>query len=153
MRGVRVGLLALVAMLAGCYRYEPVGAGQPVPAPGTRVMLELTDQGRVAMERQVGAEVARVEGAVVSRGDSGYVVGVTTVIGVWGSRSRWQGERVTVREDYVRRMSLRRLSASRTVLAAGGATLGFVAFVLSNSLIGGGSEPGSGKEPPPPAGQ
>ena len=151
MRRVPLGPL-VVPLLAGCYVYQPLGGDLPEPVPGAMVALELNDQGRVGMERQVGTEVARIEGAVVSRSDTGYVMGVRTVIKLWGSQSRWQGEQISVRADYVRRMSERRLSPGRTVMAAGGATLGFVVYLLANTLVGGGNAPGPGPEPPPPGG-
>jgi len=148
---MRRGLLVLLVVLGGCYRYQPLGE-RPAPVPGTRVMVEFTDVGRVGMEPQIGPEVARMEGAVVAQSDSGYVVGVSAVIGLWGAVSVWQGERVSVRPGYIRRISQRRLSAGRTVAAAGGAVLGFVAFLATTSLLGGGNSNDPGREPPPPSG-
>lgn len=138
MNRVPLGLLIL-PLLAGCYESIPLSGVRPEPAPGTRLVVELTDEGRVALAPQVGPEVARIEGALVERSDSGYVLGVSAVIGLWGSQSRWTGERVAFRMSQVRRLSERRLSPWRTAVAAGGATAGFVAFVLTRGLIGGGS--------------
>lgn len=145
-----VSLLAL--LLSGCYAQIPLESGAPAPAPGTRVVIELSDQGRVGMDRQVGAEVASVEGALVSRSDTSYVLAVSAIVGLRGSVSRWQGERVTVRPEFVRRLSERRFSMGRTVVAVGVASAGFLAFVVSRSLLGGGNDGGPGKEDPPPGG-
>ena len=143
-------LLAL--LLSGCYSSVPLEGSAPAPAPGTRVVIELSDQGRIGMGRQLGSEVASVEGALVLHSDTSYVVAVSAIVGLWGSVSRWQGERVTIRPEFVRRLSERRFSMGRTVAVAGVATAGFLAFVVSRSLLGGGNEGGPGPEPPPPGG-
>lgn len=148
MRRVPLRLLPFV-LLTGCYVNVPLVGSRPEPVPGTRLVLELTDQGRVGMERQLGPEVARVEGALVSRSDTSYVLGVSTVVGVWGAFSKWQGERVTLRADYVRRMSERRFSMGRTMAAVGVSAAGFLVFVVTRSLLGGGNEGGSGPDGPP----
>jgi hypothetical protein len=146
----RVLVWPLLALsLSSCYAKVPLEGSAPAPAPGTRLVIELTDQGRVGMERQVGPAVASVEGTLVSRSDTAFVVGVSAVSGLWGAYSKWQGERVTFRAEYIRRMSERRFSMGRSVAATGIATAAFLAFVVTRSLLGGGSESGPGPEPPP----
>jgi hypothetical protein len=127
----------------------PLEGSAPTPVPGARLVIELNDQGRVGMERQVGPSVSTVEGALVSRSDTAYVVAVSAVLGLYGAYSKWQGERVTLRPEYIRRMSERRFSMGRTVAATGIATGAFLAFVLSRSLLGGGNDAGSGPDGPP----
>jgi hypothetical protein len=143
-------LLALC--LSSCYVQVPLEGSVPAPAPGTRLVIELTDQGRIGMERQVGPGVATVEGALVSRSDTAYDVSVSMVVGLRGTLSRWQGERIALPTGYIRRVSERRLSMGRTVAAVGAATAGIVVFVLTRSLLGGGNDAGPGPEPPPPSG-
>lgn len=146
----RVWVLPLLALLlSGCYAQVPLEGSAPAPAPGTRVVIELNDQGRVGMDRQLGSEVAMVEGALISRSDTSYTVAVSAAVGLRGSVSRWQGERVTIRPEFVRRFSERRFSMGRTVAVAGVATAGFLAFLASRSLLGGGNDGGPGTEPPP----
>ena len=140
----------LCVLLTGCYVNVPLVGSRPEPVPGTRLVIELTDQGRVGMERQLGPEVARFEGALVSRSDTSYELGVSSVIGLWGSQTRWQGERVAIRVDYVRRMSERRFSKGRTVAALGAGAAGFVALVLAQSLLGFGNDLGPGRDPRTP---
>lgn len=151
MRRVPLRLL-LFALLTGCYVNVPLVGSRPEPVPGTRLVIELTDQGRIGMERQLGSEVAKVEGALVSRSDTSYVLGVATVVGLYGALSKWQGERVTLRADHVRRLSERRFSLGRTVMAAGAATAGFLVFVATRSLLGGGNEGGPDPDGRPPDG-
>lgn len=148
MRRVPLGLL-LLPLLAGCYVNQPVAELQPEPVPGTRLVIELTDPGRVAMAPQIGPDVSRVEGALVQRSDSQFVLGVAKVYGLYGTLQKWEGERLAFPAAYVRRLYERRLSIGRTVALAGGAAVGFVAFILSTSLVGGGNDGGSGPIGPP----
>ena len=146
MRRVPVGLLSMATLCAGCYVNQPLVESSPEPALGTRLVLELTDEGRVAMGQQLGSGVASVEGALVERSDSQYVLGVSSIVNLWGAESRWEGERVAIGSGLVRRAFTRRISTGRTAVAVAGATAGFVAFVLSRSLIGGGTS--SDNKPP-----
>ena len=149
----RVLVWPLLALsLSGCYTSVPLEGSAPAPAPGMRLVIELTDQGRVGMESQLGPAVASVEGALVSRSDTAYVVGVSAVNGLWGALSKWQGERVTFRTEYIRRSSERRFSMGRTVVAASVAMAGVVVLVFSRSLLGGGNEGGPGPDGQPPNG-
>jgi hypothetical protein len=148
MRRVSLGLL--LPLLAGCYVNQPLVGSRPEPAPGTRLAIELTDAGRVGMALQVGPEVVSVEGALIERSDSQYVLGVTKVVGLYGAQSRWQGERVAFRAEYVRRMSERRFSPGRTAGAVVGMVAGVVVAMLTNNLVGGGGESPNDKPTPPP---
>jgi len=149
MRRVLAGFI-IAPLLAGCYVNQPLADGVPVPALGARFIVELTDQGRVGLAPQLGTEVARVEGSVVQRSDTQFVLGVQRVFGLWGSESRWDGERVTFSTSQVRRMSLKRLSTGRTVFAAGGVAVAVLAYVLTRNLVGGGSEAIDITPPRPP---
>lgn len=148
MRRVLAGLV-VSPLLAGCYVSQPLVDSRPEPALGVQLVIELTDQARVGLAPQLGTEVASVEGALVQRTDSQFVLGVSRVFGLWGTQSRWGGERVTFSTGQVRRMSIRRFSTGRTAIAAGGVTAAVVAFVLTRTLLGGGSEPLDINQPPP----
>lgn len=152
MHRVPVGLLGVVLLCGGCYVNQPLVDATPAPAPGTRLVLELTDAGRIAMGPVLGLDVARLEGALVERSDSQYVLGVTNVVNLWGVPSRWEGERIAVSAGYVRRMFARRISPGRTAVAVAAGTAGFVAFVLTRDLLGFGTASDSNKPPAPPNG-
>jgi hypothetical protein len=151
MRRVPLGLMML-PLLAGCYTLQPLVGSRPEPAPGTRLVIELTDAGRVAMANQMGPDVARFESRLVRQTDSAYVLSVSLVVGAWGAQTRWNGEQVTLRTDDVRTIGERRFSAGRTALAVAGATAGAMAFVLTRSLLGGGNSTDPNDRPPPPNG-
>lgn len=147
MRRVPLGLVLLAPFFAGCYVNTPLVETTPEPAPGTHLVLEFTDEGRIAMGRQLGPDVARVMGALVQRSDSQYVVSVASVVSLWGAESRWEGEQVAIRTSTVRRAFVRRMAPGRTALAVAGATAGFVAFVLTRNLLGFGTATDSNKPP------
>lgn len=138
-------LLPLV--LAGCYSYTPLATLDPVP--GTRVSLVLSDQGRVGMGPRIGQGVARVDGAVLGATDTAYVLSVSEVLGINGSRNPWAGETVEVQRAYVSNSLERRFSRGRTLLVAGGGAAAVVAFILTRNLLGLG---GGGASNVPPGG-
>ena len=78
---------------------QPLAGSRPEPAPGTQLVIELTDAGRVAMANQMGPDVARFESRLVRQTDSAYVLSVSLVVGLWGAQTRWSGEQVTFRTD------------------------------------------------------
>ncbi len=139
-------LLALLS--AGCYSYLPA---PPVPEPGMRVALELNDQGRVGLANHLGPEAARVEGGLVGWTDSQYVVQVSDVIGLQGTRTRWSGETVTLRPEYVKSLRERRFSWAKTALLSSALTGALVAFIATRSLLGQG--PSGGETQPPGPGE
>ncbi len=147
-RRMPLGLI-LLPLLAGCYVNRPYAELRPEPAPGTRLVIELTDAGRVALAPQMGTGVDRVEGALVQRSDSLYVLGVAKVFGLYGTLQKWEGEQIGFPTTYVRRLYERRFSLGRTVALAGGAAVGVVALLLSTSLAGGGNDSGPGPNGPP----
>lgn len=141
----RDAVLALACIAAsGCYVNRPLDAA---PEPGTNVVLAVNDRGRVALADSVGEAVAQIEGALVSRRDSVFVVRVRAVEYLNGQRHRWTGEPLTIREEHLRDVHARRMSRGRTAVVAGVISSSVIAFVLSRDLFGigaGGREPGGG---------
>jgi len=140
-----VALLPLALAGIGCYTYAPLAT--PDPAPGTKVALVLSDQGRVGMGPSVGQGAARVEGAVVGSSDTAYVLSVSDVYGINGRRSPWTGEMVQVQRAYVANSLQRRFSRGRTLTVAGGAAAAVVAFFLTRNLLGLGGGESTGVPP------
>jgi hypothetical protein len=141
----RCAALALAVFAAsGCYVNRPLDAA---PEPGTNVVLAVNDRGRVALADSVGEAVAEIEGAFVSRRDSVFVVRVRAVEYLNGQRHRWTGEPLTIREEHLRDVHVRRMSRGRTAVVAGVVSSSLIAFILSRDLFGiggGGREPGGG---------
>jgi len=137
------GLLAVAPVLGACYVYRPVRV--PEPQPGTRLALDLNDQGRAALVTTVGPEVTRVEGALVSNTGGEFVIQVSNVTAFHGTRSKWSGETVTFREEYVQRVREKRLSGGRTAFLVSGMLGALAGLVAGTDLIGtGGGGDGKG---------
>jgi hypothetical protein len=129
---------------SGCYVNRPLAAS---PEPGTNVLLTLNDRGRVALSDSVGEAAAQIEGALVSRQDSIYVIRVRAVEYLNGQRQRWTGEPLTVRAEHLRDVHARLMSRGRTAVVAGAISSSVIAFILTRDLFGlggGGREPGGG---------
>ena len=143
--GSRHAVLAVALLAAsGCYVNQPLDAASE---PGTTVVLAVNDRGRVALADSVGESVAQIEGALVSRRDSVYVVRVRAVEFLNGQRHRWTGEPLTIREEHLRDVHARRMSRGRTAVVAGVISTSVIAFIVSRDLFGtggGGREPGGG---------
>jgi hypothetical protein len=142
---------ALLPLVAGCYSYTPIATLQP--APGTNLSLVLSDEGRMQTAHQVGPYALRVEGALVQATPADYVLAVTDVVDIRGTRSKWTGESVPLPRTYVAMAYEKRFSRSRTALLASAVTAGIVAIIASRNLLGLGGNGDTGQGPPPPNGQ
>jgi hypothetical protein len=140
MSALRTALLSV--LVAGCYTYAPLPTLNPVPQ--SQVALVLSDVGRVGAGPVIGPGIARVEGAVIGSTDSEYTLRVASVTDLRGRESRWSGESVSLRRTWVGNAYERRLSRPRTYLLVGALTAGFVTFVATRHLFGGGSLAESG---------
>ena len=134
-------LVLLIPQLAGCYSYVPVST-----APlGSTVTVEVSDRGRVALAESVGPGIRRLNGQVTASNDSAVHVAVSSVqfLDV-GAPVKWAGEPVSISRDYVVVLREKRLSRSRSWLAAGLFTAAGVAASLIAIRGFGGDDP-SGK--------
>jgi hypothetical protein len=131
-------------LLAGCYTYTPL---HTIPEPGVQVALDLNDRGRVAMADSIGPEIARVEGTLVSKTDSLWVLRMNGTEGIRGGHVKWSGEQIGFRPDHVRSISERKFSKQRTALVAGSAAAAVVAFVASRDLFGFGGGDNDRRDP------
>ena len=142
---VGLGALAVFAV-DGCYVYS---AAPEAPAPGTHLVLGLTDRGRVALGDSVGPGASSIEGTTVMSTDSAYSLRVTKVSYLNGQSNNWTGEALLVPRSVVTNAREQRFSRSRTWVAAAAVGGGLIAFIASRGLLGFGSGGGSGKNPPP----
>ena len=132
-KGIWPGLaLAGVLTQAACYTY--VAPSSAELTPGTRLDVALTDRGRADLADQIGSGVLRLEGRLLSNSPQEYVLGVTRVRAIDGTSSRWAGERLSISRDHVATVRERRLSRSRTTIAAATAVVVVAAFIASRSL-------------------
>lgn len=131
-------LIAATPLASGCFTYTSAGTA-PV-APGTRVALVLNDQGRVGLSQRVGPEIARLDGALVEKSDSAYTIRVRKITDLSGSEQLWSDETIAVRPEFLKVVTVRQFSRSRTLLAVGATGLAVGAFAVGRSLIASGIE-------------
>jgi len=134
---------------AGCYTLEP--AGGVTPEVGTGVAFDINDAGRVALGGSMGPEIDQIEGRLLSKDGTDYLVGVTTVHLLKGGTQVWHGESVRISPTYVNTVYLRRFSAGKTIAisavgVAAVAALAGVALVTTGALDPGTDTTGSGTQ-------
>ena len=71
------GIIVGIALLSGCYTYEPTGAA--TPEIGQEFAFDINDVGRVGLGGSMGPEIAQIEGRLISRENAEYLVAVTNV--------------------------------------------------------------------------
>ena len=143
--------IGFLPVLAGCYTYLPVATLQP--APGTNLSLVLSDEGRMQSVRQVGPYTMRIEGELLQATPEDFVVAVSDVVDIRGTRSKWTGESVSLPRSYVMMTYEKQFSRSKTVLLATAVAGGIVAIIASRNLLGLGGSGNTGTTPPDPNGQ
>jgi len=106
-----------------------------MPEPGGVIGLDINDAGRVVLGGAMGPEISQVEGRLVSRDTSEFVVGVLAIRLLRGGEQVWHGETVHVKREHVTSIYERRFSKTRTIIA-GAVGVGVVAALASKSLRG-----------------
>ena len=139
----RIAFIALVAPLAGCYTLQPARGG---PELGTAVAFDINDAGRAALGGSMGPEIAQVEGRLVQREATDYVLSVNAVRLLRGGEQVWRGEQVHIKPEYVSSSYEKRFSKGRTV-AITAIGLGAAAYLVTRSLLGAGSVDNTGLPP------
>ena len=134
LRVARATVLGLsLGVSTGCYTSRAV---MGAPDAGALAVVSLNDRGRVLLGDALGPNAERLEGNVLSRSDSAFVVAVRNVRYVTGQSNDWSGERVTVPIAAVRGLEERRYSRGRTWALVGLVTAGLLALVFTRSLLG-----------------
>lgn len=142
-------MAAVLPAAVGCYKYVPLDTSARIPA-GEHIAVEFTDRGRAELGDRIGSGVVRLEGTITQSDSQNIVMNVWRVAQIGGATSKWSGESVQFRRDFVAGVEARTLNRAKTYLAAGAVTVGVVLFVKSTDLFGsyiGGSDPP--EEPPP----
>jgi hypothetical protein len=140
---VTVGVLHFCT---ACYSYAPV---RSTPQPGAQVALEVTDEGRVALNDKIGPGVVRLEGTLAGVEGDELLVDASAVRQLRGYISDLGGVRVRLPQRYVTRMDERRFSRTRTLMVAGGVVavvVGFFAAKISGRSTPGDEDPGGGPD-------
>ena len=140
---VAVGVLHLCT---ACYSYAPV---RSTPQPGAQVAVEVTDEGRVALNDKIGPGVVRLEGTLAGVEGDELLVDASAVRQVRGYVTDLGGVRVRLPQRYVTKMDERRFSRSRTLIVAGSVVAVVAAFFaakISGRSTPGDKDPGGGPD-------
>jgi len=129
------GVLAAV-LLAGCYELQPVKG--PTPAVGTQIAFDVNDVGRVALGGSMGPEIAQIEGRLMEKGSTDYLVAVSAIHMLRGGEQVWSGEPVRIKSEYVASVYEKRLSRGKTI-ALSAIGVGIAAIIATQSLLGAGT--------------
>ena len=132
------------ALLAGCYVLQP--AGGIVPSLGTEIAFDVNDLGRVALGGSMGPEIAQIEGRLVARDSTEYLIAVNAIRFLRGGEQVWRGENVHIKSEHVSAMYERTFSRGRS-LVLGALGVGALAILGSKGILV--PFPGSDQAGPP----
>jgi hypothetical protein len=141
--------LAGASLLGACYTYQPPTTG--TTTTGTDVRVSLTATGSAAMGQIAGPGMASFDGRLERADGDSVVLRVRRATTMRGDEHAWSGERLAISAANVESIHQKRLSTSRTAIAAVAGVSAAVAAVLSAGTSGGGEPPVIAG--PPPAGQ
>jgi len=131
---LRAALLAgSLGANTGCYTSQPL---MGAPDAGAIAVVTLNDRGRESLREAIGQNAERMEGSVVSRSDTGFVLAVRNVEYFGGASNAWRGEQVAVPIAGVRALTQRRFSKARTALVIGAGIAAVIAFIVTRDIFG-----------------
>ncbi|MEO8909267.1 MAG: hypothetical protein ABI408_03465 [Gemmatimonadaceae bacterium] len=143
MQRVMVGMLTLATM--GCYTVEPLITAS---RPGQELVVQISDAGTSQLAQYLGPGISVINGRFIAAADDTLKVAVSSTETRKGDVHFWQGEEISVARNLIATLSEKKVSPSRSFLAAGAAIIG--AALIKVGFGGSGS---SGKTTLPPAGQ
>jgi hypothetical protein len=118
------------------------------PEPGTTVLLDLNDRGRVQLGDRIGPSAARIEGVVQERSDTAYMVRISSVEYLNGQSNKWSGEPFTVPAGLVSVAQQRQFSRSRTISVGAGIAAAIITLFMKTNFLGSGTNQKEGLPPP-----
>jgi len=116
----------------GCYTYRPLPS--PELPVGSRVSVQLTDDGTRELGGLIGPSIEHVEGDVLEVDSTALQLSVRQVETQRGISSNWNGERVRIPRRDVVGVQQRRFSVGGSALLGG---IGVTAMYLLYSAISG----------------
>lgn len=129
-----LGAAAVLFGQLACYILKPV-AGGVVPTVGSRIAVDITDAGRVALGGLMGPEIRQIEGRLVRNEEAEIEVAVSMVRMLRGGEQSWTDERIRVRKEHISLYYEKELSRGRTV-AASAAGVGLIAIFVGKGIVG-----------------
>jgi hypothetical protein len=102
--------------------------------------MEVNDLGRLALGGQMGPEIQQIEGRLLSKSPEQYEVSVKSVKLIRGGNQIWNGERVTVKREYISQTFERQFSKSQTIALSAVFVASVYVVVSKLGLVGFGKE-------------
>jgi hypothetical protein len=142
---VSFSLCSAALLLSGCYSSLPTQLSGT--APGTKLVVSLTDAGSDSLARYLGPGVATVSGKLLSNTDAGVSLSVTDVTMRSGAEQFWKGETVALPKYAIGTVMKRSLSKPKTLLVVG-------AIIVAGATVrlSGVGQSNSGRSPSGPGG-
>ena len=144
--GLANTIAALGVLLTGCSSLRPVRGA--VPEVGSKVAFDVNDAGRLALGGSMGPEISQVEGQLIEKDSTGYLLSVSSVRLLRGGEQVWSGEQVRLKSEYLGNVYERRFSLGRSLILGAATFGGFGAFLATRSLLGSGTSDSSCPNPP-----
>jgi hypothetical protein len=132
--------------MTACYTTVPLA---PAPAPGTTVLLDLNDRGRVELGDRIGPGATMIQGKLDARTDTTVQVRVDAVRYLNGQTNAWAGEPMTIPMRLVDQTWQRNFSRGRATVLGAAVAGALVLLLKSTNLLGNSSgstrpDPGGG---------
>jgi hypothetical protein len=129
-----LGAAAVMFGQLACYTLKPVQGGV-IPTIGSRIAVDINDQGRVALGGLMGPEIRQIEGRLVRNETAEIEVAVSMVRMLRGGEQTWTDEKVRVSKEHISMYYEKELSRGRTV-AASAAGVGLIVIFLGKGIAG-----------------
>jgi hypothetical protein len=139
-------VLGLAPLVAACYSQSPLTT--PMPAPGTRIVAQVTDSGIVALSNALGPGAVEVEGEIAAAQDNSWDLRMVRVDYRGGTSVLWNRELVSFPRSMLMQPLERRFNTRKSWFAAGLITAGALLAARLAGVFGWGENPD--KQPPPP---
>jgi len=107
----------VLALQMGCYTTVPLA--ESLPAPQSRIVAQLTDQGTVDMANAIGPGAQEVEGIVVRADANSWTLRLVRVDQRGGISTPWNREEVMFPRSALTRVEVKHLDKKRSWLFAG----------------------------------
>jgi hypothetical protein len=142
---VRRFAVGLVPLVAACYSEAPLTT--PTPAPGTRIVAQVTDSGIVALSNALGPGAVEVEGEIAATQPGSWDLRMVRVDYRGGTSVLWNRELVSVPRSMLVQPVERRFSKRKSWFVAGLLTATTFLAARLVGVIGPSENP---EKPPPP---
>jgi hypothetical protein len=129
-----LGAAAVMFGQLACYTLKPVQGGV-IPTIGSRIAVDINDQGRVALGGLMGPEIRQIEGRLVRNETAEIEVAVSMVRMLRGGEQTWTDEKVRVSKEHISMYYEKELSRGRTV-AASAVGVGLIAIFVGKGIVG-----------------